>query len=111
MQAFEPLWGTWYLEEMIGAGTYGTVYRAKQEILGKTYYSAVKHISIPKDEAELRSVQEELATEDPEMLNRYYDREIQNILKEFEIQKQFAGKEHFVLVYDVLPIHKKEMPG
>ncbi|MBQ6564550.1 MAG: protein kinase [Clostridia bacterium] len=111
MQAFEPLWGTWYLEEMIGAGTYGTVYRAKQEILGKTYYSAVKHISIPKDEAELRSVQEELATEDPETLNRYYDREIQNILKEFEIQKQFAGKEHFVLVYDVLPIHKKEMPG
>ena len=111
MQAFEPLWGTWYLEEMIGAGTYGTVYRAKQEILGKIYYSAVKHISIPKDEAELRSVQEELATEDPETLNRYYDREIQNILKEFEIQKQFAGKEHFVLVYDVLPLHKKEMPG
>ena len=24
--AFEPLWGNWYIDELLGSGSYGTVY-------------------------------------------------------------------------------------
>lgn len=111
MLDFEPLWGTWTLEEVLGAGSFGTVYRAKQTFFGQTYYSAIKHISIPRDEAELRMVRDELATDDEETLTDYYDREVQSIAREFHIQKQFSDRPNFVHVSDFLPIRKKNMPG
>ncbi|MBQ6528444.1 MAG: protein kinase, partial [Clostridia bacterium] len=111
MLEFEPLWGSWYLEKAIGAGSYGTVYKARQEVLGHTYYSAIKHISIPRDEVELNTMKEELATEDDETLRSYYDREVSSLVDEFDIQKRFSGKDHFVLIHDILAIRKKEMPG
>lgn len=111
MNAFEPLWGSWYLKEAIGAGRSGVVYRAEQHVFGHTYTSAVKHISIPKDAMELKAVQEELATGDAETLNAYFEQETRQIVEEFDIQKRFAGKDHFVLVHDILVLRKKDMPG
>ncbi len=111
IREYEPLWGNWVTEEMIGAGSYGMVYRARQTVLGQTHLCAIKHISIPKDLSEHAAVMEELYTSDPETVKNYYEREAQSIAKEYDLQMQFAGKEHFVQVYDVLSVPKKDMPG
>lgn len=55
--SFAPLWGQWEIEEEIGSGLYGTVYRGKAQTGSDTVYCAIKHIHIEKqataaDEAE-----------------------------------------------------------
>lgn len=111
LKAFEPLWGSWHLLEPIGQGSSGTVYRAEQKVFDHTYFSAVKHISLPRDAYELRAVQEELGTEDTDTLSSYYEQEVASILEEYDVQKQFSGKRHFAAVQDVLAVPKQGMPG
>ena len=53
IKQFEPLWGNWYAEELIGEGGYGKVYRLVRNDTGGVYYSACKHITIPKSESEI----------------------------------------------------------
>nr|MCR4883487.1 serine/threonine protein kinase [Clostridiales bacterium] len=107
----EPLWGTWYLQEIIGAGSYGIVYRAQQTILNHVYSCAVKHISLTRDDGELYAVMGELATHDQDVLRHYFQQEMQSIADEYDVQKQFTGNANFVQVYDILPISKQDMPG
>ena len=54
IKRYEPLWGTWYVESLLGAGSFGQVYRIRQKVYARTYYSAVKIISIPHDRTELQ---------------------------------------------------------
>ena len=53
-QAFEFQWDNWRVEDVIGSGSFSTVYTVVKEELGTTYEAALKHISIPKSEAEYR---------------------------------------------------------
>ena len=52
MEDFEKYLAGWEIEELIGQGAYGKVYRLKKEELGYTYYSELKVIKIPSDERE-----------------------------------------------------------
>ena len=54
IKQYEPLWGVWHVDSLIGEGSCGKVYKLRREEFGKTYYSAVKLISIPKDESEVK---------------------------------------------------------
>ena len=45
----------WYRGKKLGAGSYGTVYEVYKEENGKTYRAALKVISVPKDDTELRN--------------------------------------------------------
>lgn len=47
---YEPLWGEWYIDELIGKGSYGEVYKIHKEINGNRIEAAAKYISIPKAE-------------------------------------------------------------
>ena len=41
---FEPLWGEWRVEKLIGEGSFGKVYKASRTEFGEFNYSAVKII-------------------------------------------------------------------
>lgn len=45
---YEPLWNEWYVEELVGKGSYGEVYKIYRDVGGKREYAAAKYISIPK---------------------------------------------------------------
>ena len=108
IKQFEPLWESWYTEgDPIGAGSYGTVYKAKQEMLGNTYYCAIKHISLPRDEMELLQLRQNLALDDPDDLRLYLQKEAQAQANEYDIQRRFGGSKNFVQVYDVLIQEKR----
>lgn len=87
------------------------IYKAQQTVAGHTDTCAIKHISIPKDESEHFAVMEQLSTRDPEILNSFYQQTAESIANEYYIQKEFAGKDHIVQVYDIMTIPKKDMPG
>ncbi len=55
IREFCPLWGNWEADKKLGEGSFGTVWRVKRAgIDGRFFYAAVKHISIPKEESEIR---------------------------------------------------------
>lgn len=43
---YEPLWGSWKVEELLGKGSIGNVYKISKTVLGKKYFSAVKFITV-----------------------------------------------------------------
>jgi len=62
---YSPLWGVWSITRPIGSGTFGDVYEAKRTDMGKEYFAAVKHISIPPRGTTLQTLQAEgVATDD-----------------------------------------------
>lgn len=51
-----PLLGDWRLDRLIGAGTFGRVYRVVREELGEVYEAALKWIPLPKNESEMSQI-------------------------------------------------------
>ncbi|MCD7883307.1 MAG: serine/threonine protein kinase [Lachnospiraceae bacterium] len=56
-------WREWTLGEVIGRGSYGTVYKAQRVLGTRTLYSAIKIIDIPHDEEELNAARREYSDE------------------------------------------------
>ncbi|MCR4594751.1 MAG: serine/threonine protein kinase, partial [Clostridiales bacterium] len=94
----EPIFGNWYVDEKIGSGSFGMVYRLKREDFGKTYYSALKVIRIPLDESELRSIRSEFETD--ESLSDYYSQFVQDFAKEIELMAELKGNSNIVSFED-----------
>ena len=50
------VWKGWTIEELIGEGSFGKVYRIVREEFGHTYEAALKVITIPQNQSEVKSV-------------------------------------------------------
>jgi len=48
LKKYEPLFGSWYADRILGEGSFGKVYSVKKTDFGKEYYSALKVITIPQ---------------------------------------------------------------
>lgn len=111
VKQYEPFWDKWYIEERLGAGSFGEVYKIKREEYGETYYSALKIISIPRDKSELNEVT--LACGSIEKTMTYYDNIRQSIVKEVSMMERFKGKTNIVSYEDheILPKEGGKRPG
>ena len=104
---FCPLWGFWEPEERLGTGSLGTVWKMKGVYLGTTYYSAVKHISVPKDPLEIRQLMDEGVFTNEESAHQYYDRIRDQLLD--EINTMFTLRRYTNIVsYEDLLVRPKE---
>ena len=89
---FCPLWGEWEAEEKLGEGSFGAVWKMRREGYGgQTYYSAVKHISIPKDESEIRNLMDEGILESQDSSVRYYNKVLDSLVGEIDTMHQLQG--------------------
>ena len=93
IRAFEPIFGSWYIEKLIGKGSYGSVYKASRTEHGNTFYSAIKHISI-EDSEDYPAEQVEQA-----------------LTREININYQLRGESHFVSFEDSTFIDKPDGRG
>ena len=105
------LWGVWTIEEKIGSGSFGTVYKAKKEELGKTFYAAIKHISLPKDQDELDELRREGNITTTESIKEYYKDTIDDLIKEIEIMYELRANENIVDYQDHLIVEKENQLG
>ena len=44
---FEPLWGVWKVEQLLGEGSYGRVWQVRRDDMEGACLAAVKEIVIP----------------------------------------------------------------
>ena len=46
LRRYEPLWGTWYVDGLLGPGSFGSVWQLRRETEGGTEYAALKEVLI-----------------------------------------------------------------
>jgi serine/threonine protein kinase len=95
---YEPLWGSWTVDALIGEGSFGKVYRVKREEFGRTYYSAVKIISVPQNDADLRSLRGELDSD--ASVKSYYRDFVSDLIGEIDLMEGFKGTGNIVAYED-----------
>ena len=71
------VWPEWEIIEKIGEGSFGKVYKAQRTEKGKTFYSAIKIITIPSSQSELNSIRSE--TSNDQSAREYFQNLMENI--------------------------------
>lgn len=92
------VWPEWELIEKIGKGSFGKVYKAKRTERGRSFYSAIKIISIPASKGELDSVRSEMNNE--QSTREYFRNLVEDCIQEIYTMEHFCGNSHVVSFED-----------
>ena len=92
------VWPEWELIEKIGEGSFGKVYKAKRTERGRSFYSAIKIISIPGSKGELDSVRSEMNNE--QSTREYFRNLVEDCVQEIYTMEHFCGNSHVVSFED-----------
>lgn len=92
------VWPEWELIEKIGEGSFGKVYKAKRTERGRSFYSAIKIISIPASKGELDIVRSEMNNE--QSTREYFRNLVEDCIQEIYTMEHFCGNSHVVSFED-----------
>lgn len=92
------VWPEWELIEKIGEGSFGKVYKAKRTERGRSFYSAIKIISIPASKGEFDSVRSEMNNE--QSTREYFRNLVEDCIQEIYTMEHFCGNSHVVSFED-----------
>ncbi len=95
---YEPIFGSWYISRLIGKGSFGKVFEIVRKEYGTTYKSALKIITVPQDENDVKLRIAE-GTE-LESISEYYEGILKEIINENEIMAQLKGNSNIVSYED-----------
>lgn len=96
---YEPIFGSWYIDEEIGRGGEGSLYRIhRTDALGHRYYSALKVVTVPANEAETESLM--AGGMSLEEVAKYYESVLENTTQEFELLEKLKGNSNIVSYED-----------
>lgn len=109
IKKFEPIFGEWYAESLIGSGSFGRVYKIYREELGERFYSALKYIPIPADESEV--IQLRLDGMDDPSISTYYTGLTKDITAETRLMSRIRGNTNIVSFEDSKVIPKPDGMG
>ena len=91
---YEPIFGSWHITRQIGEGSFGKVFEIQREDFGTTYRAALKAITVPASETELRDVMADGM--DEEGARAYYSTFVQDLVKE-------VSEEYDHIILDLSP--------
>ncbi len=101
----KSIWPEWRLEDKpLGVGSYGAVYKAVRNDHGVESASAIKIISIPRDEAELDSLFFEGLT--VEASRTYLEEVVNDYVGEIRMMESFKGTQNIVSIEDYKVVEK-----
>ncbi|NLD49027.1 MAG: serine/threonine protein kinase, partial [Clostridiaceae bacterium] len=106
---YQPLWGSWTVEELIGKGSFGRVYRISKDVFGSKYSSAVKLLTVPTHE-QYREARLTANSSDEE-LTGYFEDIVKNIVTEISLLYQLRGHSNIVSYEDHTVERRKEGLG
>ncbi len=108
-RVLHKVWPQWHIKQKIGEGSYGEVFRIEREDFGRTFESALKIISIPKDQAELDNVRSDLMNEAE--VEEYFRSVTDEIINEFVIMERLKGHSNIVNYEDHAMVPHESGPG
>lgn len=88
------------VQEVLGTGTFGTVYKVAKQNASGYYVRALKHITIPSEE-QYESVLNSMGG-DCEKANNYFEKSLEGIVREIRVLNELseAGATHIVKYYE-----------
>lgn len=95
---YEPIFGSWYIKRKIGAGSFGEVFEIERSEFGKTYRSALKIMSVPTNDEEVKSMM--VDGTDLDSVATYYEGVVQDIAEENAIMSELKGNSNIVSYED-----------
>jgi serine/threonine protein kinase len=109
IHTYEPLWGSWYVESLLGEGSFGKVYKVRRDEFGMTYFSAVKIITIPQNDSDLRQMHSEGL--DDASARSYFHAFVTDIIQEVNLMSEFRGNSNIVSFEDYKVIERTDSIG
>lgn len=104
----KSVWPDWRIEDPIGIGSYGTVYRAKH-VRESDRIAAIKVISIPGHESEVESLRHEGLGE--EEIQTYFSELVNDFISEIRMMELLRDAPNVVHVEDYAVVEKEEGLG
>lgn len=99
----------WIIEKRLGIGSFGRVYEIRREDFGETYYAALKVITVPQSEDELRSAMEEGMSYT--QAKEYFYGVVEDVVREFSLMSKLKGTANVVNYMDHLVIPHEDGIG
>ncbi len=96
---YEPIDGKWYITKELGRGSFGTVFEVERKDF-PDMKSAMKIISIPNSQSEVRSYREENYDLDEQSVTSYFYGFVEEFVKEFKLMSQLKGNSNIVSYED-----------
>lgn len=106
---YQPLWGKWHIESLIGKGNFGSVYRITREEMGSRYNAAVKIITVPSEEQYYEA--QAMFGDDPTTLNGYFEDIVKGIIREINVMYSLSGHSNIIGYLDHEVIKKPDGLG
>ena len=106
---YEPIFGVWHITRLIGEGSFGKVFEIEREDFGQVYKAALKAITIPASQSEVRSVRSEGM--DEESVRATFHSKVQELVKEFALMSKLKGNSNVVSYENHQVIEHKDNIG
>lgn len=88
----------WSIKRKIGEGSFGRVFEIEREDFGQAYHAALKVITVPQNESELRGAIEEGMTQ--AQAEQYFYSVVEDIVREFALMARLKGTANVVSYED-----------
>lgn len=99
------VWPEWHEDCVLGEGSFGKVYRAKRIEYGRTFYSAIKVLTVPKNQQEIKFARSQ-GLNDNEIYNYFRD-VVDNLLNEIALMDNLKGAQNIVGIEDYKIIERE----
>ena len=95
---YEPVFGEWHFSRQIGSGSFGKVFEIVREDHGTIYKSALKIISLPLDNSDIKTMMSEGM--DERSIADYYKDALKDVISENEIMFRLKATSNIVSYED-----------
>ncbi|MDO4860581.1 MAG: protein kinase [Bacillota bacterium] len=106
---YEPLFGSWYIKEKIGQGSIGQVFLIERKEMGFSYRSALKAITVPPDQNDIKTVMANGLTYAE--TSHYYKTFMDTLSNELTTMAKLKGQSNVVSYEDHMVIEHKDGIG
>ena len=90
----EPIFNSWYIKSLLGEGSFGKVFEIERQDFGVTYKAALKAITIPQNQSEIKSVMADGM--DEASATSYFRQVVEDIVSEFVLMSKLKGNSNIV---------------
>ena len=98
-ELIQSVWPDWQAKDILGKGSYGTVFRAVKEKFGVSKESAIKVVHIPTDDNQIEQIRKSFHLSDKE-LKEYFYPEVEKLKEEVALMEKLGENEHCLHIQD-----------